>query len=133
MRTRLSIALVAGTLVAVAIPQAAFAESNFTTYLSGVTNGRESRTWHDNNSDNTTGYVKFKGCTSNPDVGTYRERTALPDAEVARGIMWCLGPSDGPVATLINGDTAAGNYHFTIKDTRGSTGFLTVNTVKVEW
>ncbi|MEU8071829.1 MULTISPECIES: hypothetical protein [unclassified Micromonospora] len=122
---RLALAGIAiGTVAAVGVSSAAYAEASWESSISGAGSGFESRTWYDNNKDSTNGYIWFRQCSYNPTVAVYREATG-PDTEVKRGTISCVG-GDG---YLYFGDVAKGNYHFTIK----SSGTLNVSRVVVSY
>ncbi|MEU8071828.1 MULTISPECIES: hypothetical protein [unclassified Micromonospora] len=124
---RLALAGIAiGTVAAVGVSGAAYAEASWNSSISGAGNGFESRTWYDNNKDSVNGYVYFSGCNANPTVAVYREDLG-PDTEVKRGTIYCQNSS----GYLYFGDVAKGNYHFTIKSTGTGTQGLSVSYVSV--
>lgn len=113
--------VVAGVSIAAALwAVPAFAEGGFNSSLSGVHPGFESRTWTDKNLDGTNGYVNIYGCTPAPpaggwasgdQIGVFREHFG-PDEFIKRG--------DTCNAAVYFGDTASGNYHFTVERIEGS-------------
>jgi hypothetical protein len=110
------------TIFATVVP--AYAEGGFDSYISAWEDGDTSRVWPDRNLDNTNAYIKFVDCTSNPEVGVYRDSD---DRRVASEIMWCLNTTD----YFYFGDLPSNDYYFKVIDTRG--GPLYVDTVNVRY
>lgn len=110
----LVVALLATTLPAIA-------EGQWTSYLSGVGTGFNSRSWIDNQSDSAATKVTLSGCTmttggtfTSVDIRLYREAGWLPDQSVAVLRNYC-GTSN------FGSNLPADNYHFTIERINGST------------
>ncbi|MCG5214889.1 hypothetical protein [Streptosporangium sp. KLBMP 9127] len=107
---------VIGTL-SVAGATFAYAEGAFSTSMSNVAAGFESRTWKDRNSDHWRTAVELSRCSSNspqaaPRLGLYRERVG-PDSHYGTKGYW------GCNSRKVRGDwgdVRSGKYHFTVKN-----------------
>ncbi|KNX35916.1 hypothetical protein VV01_21920 [Luteipulveratus halotolerans] len=79
-----------------------------------------SRTWVDKNVDSTNAYVKLYVCNQRGAVAIFRNRQwPVPDVTVKDTTWSC---DNG----IYYGDTAAGDYHFTLKKTSNG-GVLDAN------
>ncbi|GAA2303403.1 hypothetical protein GCM10010149_61130 [Nonomuraea roseoviolacea subsp. roseoviolacea] len=112
-------AVIAATICAVGAAGAtlASAEGGFTTSMSNVAGGFESRTWKDRNSDHWRTAVELSGCSSNspqaaPALGLYRERLGPDSNYGTRGYGGC----DRRMVRGDWGDVRSGKYHFTVKN-----------------
>lgn len=137
MRARLTRRGLAVTAAATAImlgtSGVAVAEGYFSSYLSGVLAGKESRSWSDRNNDGTWTTVRLTTCrvrgesTATVVLRLYRERAAQTDVLVGARTFNCRQAS-----TQNWGDVAAGTYHFTVHRVNGSVSkVLDVDKVEV--
>lgn len=99
----------------------AVAEGRWSSYLSSVGTGFNSRSWIDTQSDNVTTKVTLSGCTmsnggtfTSVDIRLYREMGWLPDQSVGVLRNYC-GTSN------FGANLPADTYHFTIERINGST------------
>ncbi|KFG73586.1 hypothetical protein [Streptomyces mutabilis] len=103
--------------------------------MSGVRTGFDSRTWTDNNSDNTSTYISLTGCSNggqgapvtNTELQLTRETSWYePDENRGRHTFYCSNS-----ASHYFGDQPSGSYHFTVTKIQGSTSgyYLKVNSV----
>ncbi len=111
------------TLASSMLAGSAHAEGRWTSWIGGARVGFESRSWHDNNSDNVNTKITFSTCRdSTPftdpndwaDVRLYREIRFRPDAIVGTKRLYCWNSASG-----FYGDVEEGDYHFTITDYSG--------------
>lgn len=116
----------------------AYAEGGWSSYMTGVLTGFNSRTWQDQNIDSTSTSITFSGCTNNinpyhgvnAEVQLTRETPFYqPDESQGRRSLNC-GGSD----TKYWGRFPAGSYHFTLTGVNGSKyGAISVRNVGVNY
>ncbi|GHJ98065.1 hypothetical protein SNE510_75840 [Streptomyces sp. NE5-10] len=112
MDRRLSRGLLVGAaVIGLAAGTPAFAEGSWSSSMSGVLPGFESRRWNDTNADSTSTSVAFSGCSV--EGRTFRAATLIVWKDV-------FGPdeSKGTRTNYCNttswGDLAAGSYYFEV-------------------
>ncbi|GII61221.1 hypothetical protein Skr01_13060 [Sphaerisporangium krabiense] len=109
------------------------AEGQFTTKMSNVAAGFESRTWKDLNSDGWRTAIELTGCSANsrvaaPRLGLYRERFG-PDSHYGTKGYRC-------VSQKVRGDwgrVRSGKYHFTVKNMGADWYRVSARKVQVFW
>ncbi|MEU9854972.1 hypothetical protein [Streptomyces sp. NPDC047974] len=103
--------LVSAAVIGLAGATPAFAEGSWSSSMSGVLPGFESRRWSDNNTDATSTSVAFAGCWVHE--RTFRGATLIVWKDV-------FGPDESKGArtnscnTTSWGDLAAGSYYFEV-------------------
>lgn len=140
--SRLTSAIAGVSFVVIGLAEPALAEGSFSSHISSGARGFESRSWQDNNLDNTNGYVNFKNCNSDGpsygtevevDVGIYKE-DAGPDTQVGREVLQCQQGGEQSSDSVYEGDVPKDQYHFTIKGVvNGYNGKVNVSSVKVAY
>lgn len=103
------------------LSEAALAEGAWSSYLSYVLTGYESRTWTDYNVDAADTYVYFAGCrdgrtsSTNTAVALWQEISWWPNANLGRQTLYCYSSDWGSW-----GRVNAGDYYFVIDLINGS-------------
>ena len=115
MEIKKSIAAISAAALLTGISLPAFAEGSWTSYLSGVKIGFESRTWADRDVDQVATTVKLTNCSvsgasfANAGLTLYQD-TWIPYYYTNHGMIYnyCDSVSWGQ-------GLGAGNYHFTVE------------------
>src|SRR5262245_27928455 len=79
----------------------------FLSHIANVADGFKSRTWSDLDDDDTSAYILFIRCTSDPRVGVFNADTGK---KIADEVMACTNTED----YLYFGDLPAGRYYFQV-------------------
>ena len=112
MNRKLAVGIVTAiSVVGMAVP--AFAEGSFTSSLSGVHVGFESRRWVDKNSDNVNTSIYFSSCNRSTNVKVKADVFG-PDP--------VMGEGNPCGSTKYYGDLPSNDYYFVISSISGSTG-----------
>jgi hypothetical protein len=115
--------VVLGVVAAIAVAGTALAEGEFTSFMTNVRDGFNSRTWHDSNLDGVSTNIKLEGCrdevpgTDPNDWGKLsleKENWIFPSENLGTKQFSCWVS-----ATQFWGDVAASDYHFTVRDYSG--------------
>lgn len=119
MRRRRNVAVgaaVVAALLSVAVP--AQAEGSFSTYMSNVRDGFDSRTWTDHNHDTVSTHIKLSGVTKAGFCLELARETPWYQPDENRGIK-----DFGLGSTQYYGRQPSGNYRFgDVSDTCGGHG-----------
>ncbi|MYU25175.1 hypothetical protein [Streptomyces sp. SID8352] len=127
----------AALVLAGAIP--AHAEGSWTSSMSAVRTGFDSRTWSDKNSDNVSTTIGLSGCNngglgaavSNTELQLTRETSIIQPNENRGRYTYKCSSSDSHAF----GVQPSGSYHFTVTKIQGSASgyYLSVNSVSVKY
>ena len=129
-----------GLLAAFAFAGTALAEGQWTSYMTGVLPGFNSRTWDDQNLDGTSTNIKLVECRDSvpgtdpadwAKLSLEKENWIFPSENLGTKTFNCWVSS-----TQFWGDVVAAHYHFTVRDYSGpdfNWNSLNVDTVVVKY
>ncbi|MFI8092641.1 hypothetical protein ACIF9R_30685 [Streptomyces sp. NPDC086080] len=120
--------IVGAALVGLAGATPAYAEGSWSSYISGWSEGSESRRWTDNNADSVSTSVGFSGCHSDGGFGNAGLKLWKdvfgPDSDQGSRTNYCN--------RVYWGDKASGTYYFELTSVF-SGGYLDVNSVNTRY
>ncbi|CAN5440630.1 hypothetical protein BH20CHL6_BH20CHL6_09640 [soil metagenome] len=117
--------IVTGLVLSEVVAGTVFAEGSWTSSMSNVKVGFDSRTWTDRNSDSASTAIRFEGCRDEnysngsndwTTVSVQRHNGILPAGDFGRETLYCHVADTG-----YWGDQPAQDYHFQIEAFSGGT------------